>query len=141
MQRAMKSADKRIACDVLVIGGGLAGCLAALQAKEALGPHGKVAIIDKGFLSYSGQSAFAAGIWTFFDPDQDDLDLWLEEIITSGEYLNDQLWCRQIYDLGHVVARKLDRWGTEVGETIFEKNDKGEMIRRKSRDTTTPSTS
>ena len=78
--------------------------LAALEAKEALGPDSKVAIVDKGFLSRSGQSAFAAGIWTFFDPEQDDMDLWLEEIVTSGEYLNDQRW----YDQRPVQIRVRD---------------------------------
>ena len=129
----MKVIDQKISSDVLVVGGGLAGCLAALEAKEALGNDGKVVIVDKGFISRSGQSPFAAGIWTIFDPEQDDMNLWLEEIITSGEYLNDQPWCRQLYETGHVVARKVDRWATELGKSVFVKDDKGKMIRRKSR--------
>ncbi len=129
----MKTVDRRITSDVLVIGGGLAGCLAALEAKEALGREGKVAVVDKGFLSRSGQSPFAAGIWTYFDPDQDDMNLWLEEIVTSGEYLNDQLWCKQLFELGHIVALKLDRWATELGQSVFLKDEKGRMIRRQSR--------
>ncbi|OGP62571.1 MAG: hypothetical protein A2170_09070 [Deltaproteobacteria bacterium RBG_13_53_10] len=129
----MKVIDQKISSDVLVVGGGLAGCLAALEAKETLGNDGKVVIVDKGFISRSGQSPFAAGIWTFFDPDQDDMDLWLEEIITSGEYLNDQLWCRQLYETGHGVALKVDHWATELGKSVFVKDDHGKMIRRKSR--------
>lgn len=129
----MKVIDQKISCDVLVIGGGLAGCLAAIQAKEVLGKEGKVTIVDKGFISRSGQSPFAAGIWTFFDPAQDDMNLWLEEIITSGEYLNDQLWCRQLYEMGHRVALDVDRWATELGKVVFVKDENGKMIRRKSR--------
>jgi len=129
----MKVIDQKVNCDVLVIGGGLAGCLAALEAKEALGDEGKVAIVDKGFISRSGQSPFAAGIWTFFDPEQDEMNLWLEEIISSGEYLNDQHWCRQLYEMGHIVALKLDRWATKSGKSVFLKDDDGKMIRRKSR--------
>jgi succinate dehydrogenase/fumarate reductase flavoprotein subunit len=129
----MKVIDRTVSSDVLVIGGGLAGCLAALEAKEVLGQKGEVAIVDKGYLSRSGQSAFAAGIWTFFDPDQDDMGLWLEEIVTSGEYLNDQMWCRQLYEVGHIVARKLDHWGEDLKTRIFEKDEKGSMIRRQSR--------
>ncbi|MFB3885987.1 MAG: FAD-dependent oxidoreductase [Thermodesulfobacteriota bacterium] len=129
----MKTIDQKITGDVLVIGGGLAGCLAALEAKEALGREGRVVIVDKGFLSRSGQSPFAAGIWTFFDPDQDDMGLWLEEIVTSGEYLNDQLWCKQLFELGHVVALKLDRWARELGQSVFLKDEKGRMLRRQSR--------
>ncbi len=129
----MRNINQKVQCDVLVVGGGLAGCLAALEAKEALGEQGKVAIAEKGFLSRCGQSPFAAGIWTFFDPAQDNMDLWLEEIIESGEYLNDQPWCRQLYELGHVVALKLDRWATELGKEVFLKDEKGKMLRRKSR--------
>lgn len=125
--------DQRITSDVLVVGGGLAGCLAAIEAKEVLGREAKVAIVDKGFLSRSGQSPFAAGIWTFFDPDQDDIDRWLEEIVTSGEYLNDQLWCRQLFEVGHIVALKLDQWAVELGKSVFLKDEKGRMIRRQSR--------
>src|SRR4030042_2189220 len=113
----MKVIDQKISSDVLVVGGGLAGCLAALEAKETLGNDVQVVIVDKGLISRSGQSPFAAGIWTFFDPDQDDMDLWLEEIITSGEYLNDQLWCRQLYETGHGVALKVDHWATELGKS------------------------
>lgn len=129
----MRKINQKVHCDVLVVGGGLAGCLAALEAKAALGEQGKVVIADKGFLSRSGQSPFTAGIWTFFDPAQDDMDLWLEEIIESGEYLNDQPWCRQLFELGSVVALKLDRWATELGKIVFLKDEKGNLIRRKSR--------
>ncbi|MBI4321280.1 MAG: FAD-binding protein, partial [Chloroflexi bacterium] len=33
----MKEVNRVIDCDVLVIGGGLAGCLAAISARETLG--------------------------------------------------------------------------------------------------------
>lgn len=129
----MYVAKQNIHCDVLVIGGGLAGCLAALEAKKELGPEGRVVIVDKGYLSRSGQSPFAAGIWTFFDPEQDSLDQWMEEVITWGEFLNDQAWCQQLFSLGHVVAKQLDDWATQLGKQIFRKDEYGKMIRRRSR--------
>lgn len=113
-------------CDILVIGGGLAGCLAALAAKEELGPEGKVVIVDKGYLSRSGQSPWAAGSYCVFYPELDDKQVWLEEMITQGEFLNDQYWCQQWLEKGHKVADKVDGW-----TNCFLRDGKGEIVRMK----------
>ena len=42
-----------IDCDVLVIGGGSAGAMAAIRAKE-VDPNQKVVIFEKGEIKYSG---------------------------------------------------------------------------------------
>lgn len=48
----MMASDKVIECDVLVIGGGIAGCMAAIKAKQE---GAKVLLVDKGFVSRTGQ--------------------------------------------------------------------------------------
>ena len=93
----MKRADHVFECDLLVIGGGIAGCMAAISAKEELGDKGRVAVVNKGYLSRSGQTPWAAGGFTVFDPSLDDMQVWLEDIARAGEYVNDQYWCRQMF--------------------------------------------
>lgn len=48
-------------CDVLVVGGGMAGLFAALYAKDA---GSDVLLVDKGYPGYSGQSPGPAAIAT-----------------------------------------------------------------------------
>src|ERR1700722_10496403 len=74
--------------DVLVIGGGLAGCWAALRAAE----HGaNVILADKGYISRAGCSPMSGGVMTGPTP-QDDLDIWADEFVRSGGYMNNQDW-------------------------------------------------
>lgn len=129
----MLGPDKSVKADVVVVGGGIAGCLAAITAKEALGEPGSVVLVDKGYVGRSGQSPFAAGIFTAFDPEFDDLDTWLQEIITWGEFLNDQAWCKKLLTESMAVAKMLDTWATEDGIKVFEKYPDGASIRRQSR--------
>ena len=58
--------------DVLVIGGGIAGTFAAIKAKESGAK--RVVEVDKGHVGKSGCSAFAAGVFPCYDPEEDDLD-------------------------------------------------------------------
>jgi succinate dehydrogenase/fumarate reductase flavoprotein subunit len=129
----MAKPDKKLQSDILVIGGGLAGCLAAIRAKELLGEKGTVIMVDKSYAGRSGQSTFAAGILTAFDPDLDDLSEWLGELITFGEYLNDQEWCRKLLTEGMEAVRLIDGWAGETGIKVFHKNEDGSFYRRQSR--------
>lgn len=117
-------------CDVLVVGGGLAGCLTAITAKN--GGAGKVILVDKGKVSRSGQSTFAAGIWALRLPEED-LNVWVEETITLGDYLNDQAWVKLLWDRVYEVAVSVDKWCAESNKQAFEKDETGKYLRRKSR--------
>ncbi len=129
----MSQAHEILESDVLVVGGGLAGTLAAIAAKERLGSEGKVVVADKGKVGRSGQSAFAAGIFTAFDPEQDKMDVWMDEIVNWGEFLNDQAWCKLMFENGLRVLKGIDRWGAEKGLTVFERDSDGRLLRRRSR--------
>jgi len=50
---------EKFECDVLVIGGGLAGIWAALRAKDFTD---NVILVDKAKVARSGNSTFAAGV-------------------------------------------------------------------------------
>ncbi len=125
--------DNTFDAEVLVIGGGIAGCMAAIRAKELLGEEKPVILVDKGYVSRSGQSPLAAGILTAFNPEEDDLERWLEEIITWGEYLNDQEWCRKFLLDGWPMVETIEGWALESGVEVFRKDEQGRFLRRQSR--------
>ncbi|GAB1477279.1 FAD-binding protein [Bacillota bacterium] len=82
-------AEKRYETDVLVIGGGIAGCFAAIKAREY---DVNVLLIDKGYTGSSGQTPFA-NTFTVFNSDWgDDLEQWMQQINMGGDYLNNRKW-------------------------------------------------
>jgi len=76
-----------IQCDILIVGGGAAGCFAAVKAKQQ-GVE-KVLLVDKGYVGKSGCSKFAAGSFKCFIPHEDDYDLWFNKAVEEGYYIND----------------------------------------------------
>ena len=73
--------------DVLVLGGGIAGCMAAIKASES---GLDVLLVDKGSVGRSGTSTLMSGVLTYFDPEKDNYDEWYRECVEAGEWLNDQ---------------------------------------------------
>ncbi len=127
---ALKSYVNHIkTCDVLVVGGATAGCFAAIKAAEK---GRQVILVDKGHVGRSGCSPFAAGAINICYP-EDNKDLWFEEIVTRGEYLNDQEWVKiqlaEAYDLNI----ELNNWGKRYGIRVLEEDEKGVLIRRRGR--------
>ena len=78
-----------IETDILVIGGGMAGCFAAIKAVE----QGlKVTLVDKGYVSKSGQTPWAGAFAVFHPEWGHSLDEWMNQVNTVGEYINNQEW-------------------------------------------------
>ncbi|KKM09811.1 hypothetical protein SY88_16575 [Clostridiales bacterium PH28_bin88] len=115
--------------DVLVIGGGAAGCFAAVKAAAQ---GARVILADKGRVGRSGCSPFAAGAINICLP-EDDPEAWLEEIVVRGEYLNDQEWVRLQLEKAYPLAMELQAWGKERGLVILEEDQQGRLRRRKAR--------
>lgn len=111
-------------CDVLVIGGGIAGCWAALRASDFAK---KVVLVDKGKVSRSGMSPFCGGFILCPDP-QDDMDVWHKEIVSMGEYVNDQDWVHTLLQDLPGIMEKMNSWGP-----VFEKDSRGNYRRFKGR--------
>ncbi len=97
---------RRETAEVLVIGGGIAGAMAAIAARE----QGlDVLLLDRGFFGRSGCSALASGMFSYYRPD-DDWQYWLSN--HGGAMVNERLLKDAIsfqYDLVHM----LERWGIE----------------------------
>jgi succinate dehydrogenase/fumarate reductase flavoprotein subunit len=95
--------------DVLIIGGGFAGCFAGIKARENGAKD--VLLVDKAKAGKSGPSAFAAGVVPAFLPDQDDFDKWFKEVVELGEYLNDQDWLEIVIKEIHLCIKDIVKWG------------------------------
>jgi len=95
--------------DVLVIGGGTAGCFAAIRAKsEGL----DVTIVDKAGAGYSGASIMASGFWAVFNADWGmDYDEYLRVIYKDGAYLNNRVWTEMLLRDSWQTYLDLKEWG------------------------------
>jgi len=100
---------EQLVSDILVIGGGVAGCFAAIKAKQRGAK--KVLLVDKGYVGKSGCSKFAAGSFKCFIPDEDDFDLWFSKAVEEGYYINDQDWTKIHLTEVFERLRELDGWG------------------------------
>lgn len=106
----LPSGIETLETDVLVIGGGFAGCWAALRAAD-LGAT--VTVIDKAYVSRSGASTMSGGITTC-PLDSDDLDTWAAEFIIRGSYMCDQRWTFQLLEGQRERIKDYERWGVPI---------------------------
>lgn len=111
---------RSIECDVLIVGGGLAGCWAALKARER---SQRVLLVEMGKVSRAGKSAFSgAGILCPFPTD--DLDAWRKEIVLRGEYMADQDVVDAILQEQPARIQDMEDWGL-----TYERDEKGNLLR------------
>ena len=95
-----------------MVGGGLAGCTAAIKAREA---GVTVILVDKGYVGKSGQTPFA-GSYCVFNPQWgDDLDAWTQQIDSVGEYVNNREWTGLCLRESHERYLELLSWGVRFG--------------------------
>ena len=114
-------AERIIEADVLVIGGGMAGCFAAIKARDK---GVAVTLVDKGYAGKSGQSPFAGSFSVFCPAWGDELGPWMEQINTIGEYVNNRVWTEIGFLDSYERYLDLVSWG--VG---FEREGSGELHR------------
>lgn len=100
-------------CDVLIIGGGFAGCWAALRAADQ---GAMVTLVDKAYVSKSGASTMSGGITTC-PIDTDNIDIWAEEFITRGSYMCDQRWTYRLLEGQRERVKDYVRWGVPISRT------------------------
>jgi succinate dehydrogenase/fumarate reductase flavoprotein subunit len=102
--------EQVVETDVLVIGGGMAGCFAAIKAKEK---GVDVILVDKGYVSKSGQSPFA-GTFVVYNPEWGhNLDEWMNQINTAGEYLNNREWTETVFKDSYARYQDLLSYGVK----------------------------
>jgi fumarate reductase (CoM/CoB) subunit A len=120
-----KGSGEVITADILIIGGGISGTMAAIKAKEA--GIEDVVLVTKGKLGKDSISTFAAGVWIAFLPDDDKDDLFkdfaLSEVHGGGLY--DDEWLTVFLEDNYDRLRDLDQWGVQ-----WEKNLDGSFKRK-----------
>ena len=111
--------------DLLVLGGGMAGCMGAAAAAIA---GLNVVLVDKANVGYSGESCFAAGDVLYFDPEQDDLQEWLERWNKNGNGMFDPEWMEWYAKSSTEIVNMMNEWGMD-----FEKDANGKFKRKPGR--------
>lgn len=116
---------ERLSADVLILGGGLAGCMGAVAAiKKGC----TVILADKAWVGSSGESTFAARRYPLLRPEQDDMHEWLERWNKAGDSMFDPEWLEWYGKNVHELILMLDSWGME-----FEKDAQGRFKRKPGR--------
>lgn len=96
--------DHVVEGDMLVIGSGIAGGLAAIRGLDA----GKTVIVaTKGKLCWSGASAVVGGAATAIPFPEDDPTVWMKAIVEVSDYTADQNWVRDYIENGYVQMEKI----------------------------------
>jgi succinate dehydrogenase/fumarate reductase flavoprotein subunit len=108
-----------VSTDLLIIGGGLAGLVAAIEAKEY---HVDVLLVDKQTIGWSGKAPkVGGGLWVML-PD-DDVDRFAEYHVKNiGCYLNDQELLYAYARESFGAIEKLMEWGVKL-----PKDEKGKL--------------
>jgi succinate dehydrogenase/fumarate reductase flavoprotein subunit len=112
--------------DVLVIGGGTAGPMAAVKAKEA-NPKLRVLLLEKANVKRSGAISMGmdglnnAVVPGFATPEQ-----YVKEITTANDGIVNQKTVMAYAQNSYPMIEELDRWGVK-----FEKDETGDYAMRK----------
>ncbi|MDX1977058.1 MAG: fumarate reductase/succinate dehydrogenase flavoprotein subunit [Pseudanabaenaceae cyanobacterium bins.68] len=106
--------------DVLVIGGGTAGTMAGIKAKQA-NLEGDVLILEKANIRRSGAIAMGMdGVNTAVIPGNSTPEQYVREITISNDGIVDQKAVYQTGKLGFEVIQELESWGVK-----FQKDHQG----------------
>ncbi|MBI0300000.1 fumarate reductase/succinate dehydrogenase flavoprotein subunit [Streptomyces sp. PRKS01-29] len=117
------AAAEELTCDVLVIGGGTAGTMAALTAAE----HGSsVLLLEKAHVRHSGALAMGMdGVNNAVIPGRAEPDDYVAEITRANDGIVDQSTVRQTATRGFAMVKRLERYGVK-----FEKDEHGQYAVR-----------
>lgn len=114
--------DHIVEGDILVIGSGLAGGLAAIMGLDA---GKRVIVATKGKLCWSGASAVVGGAATAICFPEDDQDLWMKTIVEVSDYTADQEWVKDYIENGYSQMEKIDEITHRHGLEGFPRNHDG----------------
>ncbi|MCG6498302.1 fumarate reductase/succinate dehydrogenase flavoprotein subunit [Kitasatospora sp. A2-31] len=114
---------RRLSCDVLVVGGGTAGSMAAISAAES---GASVLLLEKAHVRHSGALAMGMdGVNNAVVPGRADPDDYVAEITRANDGIVDQRTVRQTATRGFAMVQRLERYGVK-----FEKDEHGEYLVR-----------
>ncbi|GHI05708.1 oxidoreductase [Streptomyces cellostaticus] len=112
-----------LTCDVLVIGGGTAGTMAALTAAER---GANVLLLEKAHVRHSGALAMGMdGVNNAVVPGRAEPDGYVAEITRANDGIVDQSTVRQTATRGFAMVQRLESYGVK-----FEKDEHGDYAVR-----------
>ncbi|MGW7167922.1 fumarate reductase/succinate dehydrogenase flavoprotein subunit [Streptomyces sp. NPDC054884] len=114
---------EELTCDVLVIGGGTAGTMAALTAAER---GADVLLLEKAHVRHSGALAMGMdGVNNAVIPGRAEPDDYVAEITRANDGIVDQSTVRQTATRGFAMVQRLESYGVK-----FEKDEHGDYAVR-----------
>lgn len=114
----------RLNCDVLIIGGGTAGVMAALTAAEE---GADVILLEKAHVRHSGALAMGMdGVNNAVIPGKAVPDDYVAEITRANDGIVDQRTIMQTATRGYAMVKRLERYGVK-----FEKDEYGDYAVRR----------
>ncbi len=115
---------RELSCDVLVVGGGTAGTMAAITAAE----HGaSVLLLEKAHVRHSGALAMGMdGVNNAVIPGKATPEDYVAEITRANDGIVNQATVRQTATRGFAMVKRLERYGVK-----FEKDEHGEYAVRR----------
>lgn len=109
--------------DVIVVGGGIAGLMAAIEAKTE---NNKVALISKGNVFKSNSSMASGGINAVLDPTNiKELNQHITDTLDSSKDLGDKKTITYMCKRASTIIEKLTDYGV-----IFDKDENGKIAQR-----------
>ncbi|MFC5753989.1 fumarate reductase/succinate dehydrogenase flavoprotein subunit [Actinomadura rugatobispora] len=115
---------RELECDVLVVGGGTAGTMAAITAAE----HGaSVLLLEKAHVRHSGALAMGMdGVNNAVIPGKATPEDYVAEITRANDGIVNQVTVHQTATRGFAMVKRLERYGVK-----FEKDEHGEYAVRR----------
>ncbi len=113
--------------DILVVGAGAGGLLAALSAKRNAPRGTRVTLVDSWMIGRTGHSAFS-NAWIIVAFPEDDIDGILREIVAGNDGIADQVLVRDTLNNSFARLRDFEAMGM-----TFPRNPDGSYYRRPTR--------
>jgi succinate dehydrogenase/fumarate reductase flavoprotein subunit len=111
--------------DVLVVGAGAGGLMAALSAKRNGPPGTRVTLVDSWLIGRTGHTAFS-NAWTIVALPGDDIDGILHEIVAGNDGIADQELVRQSLIDSHARLQDFEKMGMRFGRDEYVASDNGD---------------
>ena len=113
--------EKHISTDVLIIGGGMAGWMAADRVRQA---GLRAAVIDKGYIGKCGQSPYARDFFVCSEELGDDPEEVIRMVSRAGEYVDNRAWSELVIRNSYNAMLELESWGF-----VFTRDENGSLVR------------
>src|ERR1700761_2756649 len=109
--------ENRIEADIVVVGGGAAGSIAAIRAQEGL-PRGRVLLLEKANIKRSGAIAIGMdGLNNAIVPGHATPEQYVKEITMANDGIVNQRAIWQYAINSWPMLQELDRWGVKFQKT------------------------